>query len=96
VLQPPVIQVSDQLERRIRKPADALRCIVACIVIIAAVVAFSYAGFNLSSLAIVAGALGFFALAGAAALVAKVLLLVFVVLLILSLVNRAGRGGPVL
>jgi uncharacterized membrane protein YbhN (UPF0104 family)/tRNA A-37 threonylcarbamoyl transferase component Bud32 len=39
VLQPPVIQVSDQLERRIRKPADALRCIVACIVIIAAVVA---------------------------------------------------------
>ena len=39
MLQPPVIQVSDQLERRIRKPADALRCIVACIVIIAAVVA---------------------------------------------------------
>jgi uncharacterized membrane protein YbhN (UPF0104 family) len=31
VLQPPVIQVSDQLERRIRKPADALRCILACI-----------------------------------------------------------------
>ena len=38
VLQPPLIQVSDQLERRIRKPADALRCVVACIVIIAAVV----------------------------------------------------------
>jgi uncharacterized membrane protein YbhN (UPF0104 family) len=31
VLQPPVIQVSDQLERRIRKPADALRCVLACI-----------------------------------------------------------------
>ena len=26
----PVIQVDDQLERRIRKPADALRCIVSC------------------------------------------------------------------
>ncbi len=38
MLQPPLIQVSDQLERRIRKPADALRCVVACIVIIAAVV----------------------------------------------------------
>ena len=38
VLQPPLIQVSDQLERRIRKPADALRCVVACIVIVAAVV----------------------------------------------------------
>jgi uncharacterized membrane protein YtjA (UPF0391 family) len=46
-------------------------------------------------LAIVAGGLGFFALAGATALIAKVLLLIFVVLLILSLVNRAGRGGPV-
>jgi uncharacterized membrane protein YbhN (UPF0104 family)/tRNA A-37 threonylcarbamoyl transferase component Bud32 len=38
VLQPPLIQVSDQLERRIRRPADALRCVVACIVIVAAVV----------------------------------------------------------
>jgi glycosyltransferase 2 family protein len=27
---PPVIQVDDELERRIRKPADALRCIVSC------------------------------------------------------------------
>ena len=38
MLQPPLIQVSDQLERRIRRPADALRCVVACIVIVAAVV----------------------------------------------------------
>src|SRR6202012_1041155 len=38
VLQPPLIQVSDQLERRIRRPADALRCVVACIVIVAAIV----------------------------------------------------------
>ncbi len=28
--QPSVIQVTDQLERRIRKPGDALRCIVSC------------------------------------------------------------------
>jgi glycosyltransferase 2 family protein len=27
---PPVIQVDDELERRIRKPVDALRCIVSC------------------------------------------------------------------
>ena len=39
VLQPPVIQVSDHLERRIRKPVDALRCLVACFWIIAAAVA---------------------------------------------------------
>ena len=38
MLQPPLIQVSDQLERRIRRPADALRCVVACIVIVAAIV----------------------------------------------------------
>ena len=38
VLQPPLIQVSDQLERRIRRPADALRCVVAFIVIVAAIV----------------------------------------------------------
>ena len=38
VLQPPVIQVSDQLERRIRKPADVLRCVVTCIVLISIVV----------------------------------------------------------
>jgi uncharacterized membrane protein YbhN (UPF0104 family) len=30
VTQPPAIQVTDQLERRIRKPVDALRCIVSC------------------------------------------------------------------
>jgi len=46
-------------------------------------------------LAIVAGALGFFALAGLAAPIPKVLLLVFVVLLVLSFVVRAGRGGSV-
>ncbi len=46
-------------------------------------------------LALVSGALGFFTLAGLAAVIAKVLLLVFVVLLILSFVVRAGRGGPV-
>jgi glycosyltransferase 2 family protein len=31
VTQPRVIQVTDQLERRIRKPVDALRCITSCI-----------------------------------------------------------------
>jgi glycosyltransferase 2 family protein len=31
VTQPGTIQVTDQLERRIRKPIDALRCIVSCI-----------------------------------------------------------------
>ncbi|MGH3246656.1 MAG: hypothetical protein ACRDOI_10665, partial [Trebonia sp.] len=30
MLPPPVIQVSDQLERRIRKPVDALRCVISC------------------------------------------------------------------
>lgn len=44
VLQPPVIQVSDQLERRIRKPADALRCVIACIGIFVLVVAAVAAG----------------------------------------------------
>ena len=34
-----MIQVSDHLERRIRKPVDALRCVITCIVLIAAVVA---------------------------------------------------------
>ena len=29
--QPSAIQVTDQLERRIRKPVDALRCIVSCV-----------------------------------------------------------------
>jgi uncharacterized protein (TIRG00374 family) len=31
VTQPPALEVSDQLERRIRKPVDALRCIMSCI-----------------------------------------------------------------
>ncbi len=45
-------------------------------------------------LAIVAGGLGFFALAGLAASIAKILLLVFVVLLIASFVmgRRGGRA----
>lgn len=46
-------------------------------------------------LALVAGALGFFALAGFAASVAKFLFLVFIALLVLSFVMRALRGGPV-
>jgi uncharacterized membrane protein YtjA (UPF0391 family) len=46
-------------------------------------------------LALVAGALGFFALAGLAASIAKILLLVFVVLLIISFFVRSTRGGPV-
>ena len=29
--QPPTIEVTDQLERRIRKPVDALRCIMSCV-----------------------------------------------------------------
>jgi uncharacterized membrane protein YbhN (UPF0104 family)/tRNA A-37 threonylcarbamoyl transferase component Bud32 len=44
VLQPPVIQVSDQLERRIRKPADALRCVLACIAIFLLILAAVAAG----------------------------------------------------
>ena len=44
MLQPPVIQVSDQLERRIRKPADALRCVLACIAIFLIVLAAVAAG----------------------------------------------------
>ncbi len=46
-------------------------------------------------LAIVAGALGFFALAGVAALTAKVMLLIFGVMVVLSLVNR-GRSGRII
>jgi len=45
-------------------------------------------------LAIVAGLLGFFALAGLAATIAKVLLLVFFVLLIVSAFSGALRGRP--
>ncbi|HET9079247.1 MAG TPA: flippase-like domain-containing protein [Trebonia sp.] len=44
MLQPPVIEISDQLERRIRKPADALRCVIACIAILVLVVAAVAAG----------------------------------------------------
>jgi uncharacterized membrane protein YtjA (UPF0391 family) len=46
-------------------------------------------------LALVAGALGFFALAGLAATVAKFFLVVFVVLLVVSFIIRALRGGSV-
>jgi uncharacterized membrane protein YtjA (UPF0391 family) len=45
-------------------------------------------------LAIVAGALGFFALAGVAAMLAKVLLIVFVILLLVSLFSGGLRGRP--
>ena len=37
--QPGAIQVTDQLERRIRKPIDGLRCIVSCIWILVLAVA---------------------------------------------------------
>jgi glycosyltransferase 2 family protein len=39
VTQPRAIQVSDQLERRIRKPVDALRCVMCCLWIAVLVVA---------------------------------------------------------
>jgi len=39
VTQPGAIQVTDQLERRIRKPIDGLRCIVSCISILVLAVA---------------------------------------------------------
>jgi uncharacterized membrane protein YbhN (UPF0104 family) len=39
VLQPPAIQVTDHLERRIRKPVDALRCVVSCFWIVVLAVA---------------------------------------------------------
>jgi len=39
VLQLPVIQVSDHLERRIRKPVDALRCVITCFWIVVLAVA---------------------------------------------------------
>jgi uncharacterized membrane protein YtjA (UPF0391 family) len=46
-------------------------------------------------LALVAGALGFFALAGLAAVIAKALLFVFLILLVVSFIVRALRGGSV-
>jgi uncharacterized membrane protein YbhN (UPF0104 family) len=39
VLQPTAVQVSDHLERRIRKPVDALRCVVTCFWIVVLAVA---------------------------------------------------------
>jgi uncharacterized protein (TIRG00374 family) len=39
VTQPSAIQVDDQLERRIRKPVDALRCIMSCVWILVLAVA---------------------------------------------------------
>jgi uncharacterized membrane protein YtjA (UPF0391 family) len=46
-------------------------------------------------LALLAGILGFFALAGTLALVAKVLLFVFLVLFVVSLIFGRGRGAVV-
>jgi uncharacterized membrane protein YtjA (UPF0391 family) len=46
-------------------------------------------------LAVIAGGLGFFALAGIAASIAKILLLVFVVLLVASFVMGRGPRRPV-
>jgi uncharacterized membrane protein YtjA (UPF0391 family) len=46
-------------------------------------------------LALVAGLLGFFALAGVAAMIAKVLLLVFLVLLVVSFFTGGGWRRPV-
>ena len=45
-------------------------------------------------LALVAGYMGFFAMAGLAASIAKLLLIVFVVLLIVSAFSGALRGRP--
>jgi len=44
VTQPRAIQVTDQLERRIRKPVDALRCIMSCVWIFVLAVAAVAAG----------------------------------------------------
>jgi uncharacterized membrane protein YtjA (UPF0391 family) len=49
----------------------------------------------LAILAVVAGGLGFFALAGIAASIAKILLLVFVVLFVASFVMGRGPGRPI-
>ena len=45
-------------------------------------------------LALVAGYMGFFSLAGVAATIAKLLLIVFVILLIVSAFSGALRGRP--
>ena len=47
----------------------------------------------LAVLAVVAGALGFFALGGALAWVAKAFLLVFVIMFVLSVVQGRGRDA---
>ena len=48
--QPGEIEVEDQLERRIRKPVDLLRCILSCIEILALAVAGVAAGATTSGL----------------------------------------------
>ncbi|NEX94814.1 DUF1328 family protein [Caulobacter sp. 17J65-9] len=45
-------------------------------------------------LALVCGALGFFALAGLAAAIAKILFVIFLVLLVVGFAMRAFRGQP--
>ena len=47
-------------------------------------------------LAVVAGGLGFFALAGVAASIAKILFVVFLIVLVASFVIRAIRGESVI
>ncbi len=47
---------------------------------------------TLAILALLAGLLGFFALAGTLAMVAKVLLFVFLALFVISLIFGRGRG----
>lgn len=44
--------------------------------------------------ALIAGAVGFFALAGAAALIAKILFFIFLVVFLLSLLGGRGRTPP--
>jgi uncharacterized membrane protein YtjA (UPF0391 family) len=46
-------------------------------------------------LSLIAGALGFFALAGFAAAAAKLLFFIFLILLVISFVMRALRGNSV-
>ena len=48
--QPGTIQVTDELERRIRKPIDALRCIVSCVWIFVLAVALGIAVFSMVDL----------------------------------------------
>jgi len=93
---PPVIQVDDQLERRIRKPADAVRCVASCIwifVLAVAAVAASAATTGVEtdivgaskrlphSLLVIAPAIALFAL-----------LILPVLLAVAQLVRRQVRG----